>query len=50
MSESTPPGLYLVNATGEMSEVHTGDGQDIDLLREYLDEWDLLEELGVADE
>jgi hypothetical protein len=36
------PGLYLVNATGEMIGVHTASGDcDMQLLREYLDEWDV---------
>lgn len=35
------PGLYLVNSTGEMAKVHTADGGDEGLLREYLEEWDI---------
>lgn len=41
MSDNTPPGLYLVNSTGEMSEVHTAEGNDIQLLKEYIQEWDI---------
>lgn len=41
MSERTPPGLYLVNATGEMTELHTSEGSDVQLLKEYLEEWDI---------
>jgi hypothetical protein len=36
------PGLYLVNSTGEMIDVHTSSGEnDLQLLREYLEEWDI---------
>jgi hypothetical protein len=41
MSDTTAPGLYVVNATGEMVPVHTADGGDQQVLREYLQEWDL---------
>jgi len=35
-------GLYLINATGDMVGLHTAkDGGDLQLLREYLHEWDL---------
>jgi len=40
MSDS-PPGLYLVNASGEMIPVHTANDSDQQLLREYLQEWDI---------
>jgi hypothetical protein len=40
----TAPGLYLVNATGEMVPLHTEDGGDEQLLQEYLEEWDLIDE------
>jgi len=35
------PGLYLVNATGGMVGVHTAGDSDEQLLREYLEEWDI---------
>jgi hypothetical protein len=42
MTEHTQPGLYLVNATGEMIGVHTvSSDNDLQLLREYLEEWDI---------
>jgi hypothetical protein len=41
MSDNTARGLYLVNATGEMTALHTADGGDQQVLREYLEEWDL---------
>ena len=41
MSEYTAPGLYMINATGEMVPVHTANGGDQQVLREYLDEWDV---------
>jgi hypothetical protein len=34
----TPPGIYLLNATGEMAPLATEDGGDTDLLYEALDE------------
>jgi hypothetical protein len=43
-TQTTDPGIYLVNSTGDMHALHTesGDG-DTQLLREYLDENDVLE-------
>ena len=49
MSDNTPAGLYLVNATGEMVPCHTTKGSDVQALKEYLQEWDI-DGLEVIDE
>lgn len=41
MTDYTQPGLYLINSTGEMVPVHTANGGDQEVLREYLREWDV---------
>jgi len=42
----TEPGIYMINATGEMAAIHTESGEgDIQLLSEYVEENNLFTEL-----
>lgn len=43
VSSSQPSGLYLVDGD-EVIHLHTGDEQNVERLREYVDSWDLLED------